>query len=129
MKINFQCIELSIQDQEMGCTVTFSDSKSADDQYKTEHEIMNSVTKYLLIQKTYAEDEYDMDYCYMESSELSSGFDPNEKMIINLNQERLETNWHGEQMVIGLSLKKLELENLLRILKSKFNEQITICRK
>jgi hypothetical protein len=96
MKINFQCIELTIQDEELGCTVTFSDSRSADDQYKTEEEIMNSNKKYLLIQRTYAEDEDDVEHYYIESSESNMNFEPNKKMVVNLNQDRLETKWIGE---------------------------------
>jgi hypothetical protein len=51
--MNFQCEELTISDEELGYTITFSDSKSSDDQFKTIEEIMNSEEKYLLIQRTY----------------------------------------------------------------------------
>ena len=49
--MNFQCEELTISDDELGCTVKFSDSKSLDDQFMTIEEIMNSDEKYLLIQR------------------------------------------------------------------------------
>jgi hypothetical protein len=129
MKNNFQCIELTIQNEEFGCTVTFSDSKSADDQFKTEEEIMNSNEKYLLIQRTYAEDEYDKEHYHIESSESNANFDPHEKIIISINHNRLEAKWSGEEVLIGLNLKNQELENLLRVLKSEFKERITIIRK
>lgn len=128
MKIDFQCVELTIQDEELGCTITFSDSKSVDDQFKTEEEIMNSVEKYLLIQKTYAEDEYDTEHYHIECSESNSGFDPHKKVIINRKLERLEANWNEEKVTIGLNLKKQELENLLRIFEAKFHKKITINR-
>ena len=126
MKINFHCIELTIQDEELGCTVTFSDSRSADDQFKTEEELINSDEKYLLIQRTYAEDEYDEENFYIESSESDTDFDPFEKMIMKLTRDRLDVNWSGEQLIIGLNLNNQELENLLRILETKFHERITI---
>ncbi|WP_339896036.1 hypothetical protein [uncultured Algibacter sp.] len=131
MEINFQCIELTIQDEELGCTVIFSDSRSADDQYKTDEEIMNSVEKYLLIQKTYAEDEYEYDTeCYhLESSESNESFDPFGKININVTKEKLEVNLIGEKVIIGLNLKKQELEKLLRILETKFHEKITVNKK
>ena len=129
MKINFQCIELTIQNEEFGCTVTFSDSKSADDQFKTEDEIMNSNDKYLLIQRTYAEDEYDKENYHIESSESNANFDPRKKIIMSINHKRLEAKWSGEEVLIGLNLKNQELENLLRILDSEFNERIWIIRK
>ncbi|MFT4662424.1 MAG: hypothetical protein ACI9AT_001021 [Ulvibacter sp.] len=128
MKLDFQCIELTIQDEELGCTITFSDSKSADDQFKTEEEIMNSVEKYLLIQKTYAEDEYDTEHYHIECSESNFGFDPDKKIIINITLERLEVKWLEGKVTIGLNLKNQELENLLRIFEVKFHEKITINR-
>ena len=108
MRINFHCIELTIQDEELGCTVTFSDSKSADDQFKTEEELMNSVEKYFMIQRTYMEDEDDVENYYLETSESTTDFDPREKMIINLKQNILEANWLGERVIIGLNLKSQE---------------------
>jgi hypothetical protein len=129
MKINFQCKELTIQNEEFGCTVTFSDSKSADDQFKTEEEIMNSNDKYLLIQRTYAEDEYDKENYHIESSESNANFDHREKIIMIINHNRLEAKWSGEEVLIGLNLKNQELENLLRVLDSEFYERITIIRK
>ncbi|MGK0366758.1 MAG: hypothetical protein ACI85O_003833 [Saprospiraceae bacterium] len=129
MRINFQCIELTIQDEELGCTVTFSDSRSADDQFKTEEEIMNSVEKYLLIQRSYAEDKYDKENYHIESSESITNFDPHEKIIMSINHDRLEAKWSGEKVLIGLNLKNQELEKLLRILQTKFNERIEIIRK
>jgi hypothetical protein len=129
MNINFQCIELTIHDEEFGCTVTFSDSRSADDQFKTEEEIMNSVEKYLLIQRTYAEDEYDTEYYHIESSESNEGFDSSEKININITKDHLEANWLGEKVIIGLNLKKQEFKNLLQILETKFHEKITINKK
>ncbi|RTE52247.1 hypothetical protein EHW67_18865 [Arenibacter aquaticus] len=89
---------------------------------------MNSVKKYLLIQRTYAEDEDDVEHYYIESSESYMDFKPNEKMIMSINQDRLETKCNGEQVIIGLNLKKQEFENLLRILETKFNERVTIRR-
>jgi hypothetical protein len=128
MKIDFQCIELTIQDEELGCTIIFSDSKSADDQFKTEEEIMNSVEKYLLVQKTYAEDEYDMEHYHIECSESDSGFDPDKKVVININLERLEAKWLDGKVTIGLNMKNKELENLLRIFEAKFHKKIMLNR-
>jgi hypothetical protein len=129
MKINFKCIELTIQDEELGCTVIFSDSKSADDQFKTEDELMKSEEKYFLIQRTYAEDKCDMEYYYIESSESNKGFETSEKIKININDNRVDINWFDEQVIIGLNLKNQVIENLLRILNTKFNELIIVSRK
>tara|TARA_B110000285_G_C14541288_1_gene345095 strand:+ start:77 stop:466 length:390 start_codon:yes stop_codon:yes gene_type:complete len=129
MKINFQCIELNITDEEMGCTVTFSDSKSADDQFKSMEEIMKCNERYLLIQRTYPEEDDEKDYYYIESSESVTDFDPDEKMIVKLNGDRFEINWHGEQLGIGLNLDDQELANLIQIFKTRFKERITIMKR
>ena len=126
MKVNFQCKELTILDEELGCTVTFSDSKSANDQFKSIKEIVNSNEKYLLIQRTYPEDDDDEDYYYIESSESDTIFDPDEKIIVKLNQKRFEVNSSGEQLRIGLNLENQELKDLVRIFKTRFEEKITI---
>jgi hypothetical protein len=129
MKTNFQCIELTIQDEELGCTITFSDSRSADDQFKSMEEIMNSEEKYLLIQRTYPEDDYDVDYYYIESSESDKIFKPNEKIIVKLNQKLFEVNSVGEQLRIGLILENRKLKDLERILRTRFKEIITLIEK
>jgi len=129
MKINFKCIELTIQDEELGCTVIFSDSRSVNDQFKTEDELINSDEKYFLIQRTYAEDGCDMEYYYIESSESNNGFENSEKINININKNIVYINWLDEQVIIGLNLKKHIFDNLLRILNTKFNERIIVNRK
>jgi hypothetical protein len=129
MKFNFQCVELTIQDEELGCTVIFSDSRSADYQFKTEDELMNSDEKYLLIQRTYSEDEYDKECYYIESSESNKDFETSEKIKININENRIDINWLDEQLIIGLNLKNQEFENLLHILNTKFNERIIVRSK
>lgn len=126
MKTNFQCIELTIQDEEFGCTITFSDSRSADDQFKSMEEIMNSDEKYLLIQRTHPEDDYDADYYYIESSESDEIFKPNEKINIVLNQNLIKVNTAGEQLSIGLNLDNRKLKDLERILRTRFKEIVTL---
>ena len=126
MKTNFQCIELTIQDEELGCNITFSDSRSADDQFKSMEEIMNSDEKYLLIQRTYPEDDYDADYYYIESSESDEIFNPNEKIIAVLNQKFIEINSAKEQFRIGLNLENRIFKDLERILRTRFKEFVTL---
>lgn len=127
MKVNFQCKEFEIQNEELGCTITFSDSFSADDQFKTVKEIMNDDVKYLLIQRIYAEYNDDTDFYHFESTELD--FEPDEKMTVNLRKNSFEIKSYFGHMTIGLNLKNKELEELTHILETKFNERIRINRK
>lgn len=124
--MNFQCEELTISDEELGCTIIFSDSKSSDDQFKTIDEIMNSEEKYLLIQKTYPEDDYEYSYYHIESSEYDIEFDPEYKMTIRLSHEIFEINWAGNQLKIGLDLTDKELKELKEIFEVVFKERVDI---
>src|SRR5690606_1594123 len=122
MTMNFQCEELTISDEELGCTIIFSDSKSADDQFKTIDEIMNSEEKYLLIQKTYPEDDYEYNYYHIESSESDTELDFEDKMTVRLSREKFEISWSGDQLKIGLDLTDRELNALKEVLEVVFKE-------
>ncbi len=124
--MNFQCEELTISDEELGCTIIFSDSKSADDQFKTIDEIMNSEEKYLLIQKTYPEDDYEYNYYHIESSESDTELDFEDKMTVRLSREKFEISWSGDQLKIGLDLTDRELNALKEVLEVVFKERVII---
>jgi hypothetical protein len=122
--MNFQCKELSISDEELGCAVSFSDSKTSEDQFKTIEEILNSNEKYLLIQRTYPEDEYEFDYYHIESSETDTELNSKDKMIVKLSLEKFEIDWSGDHLEIGLNLTDIEMKNLKEILVTRFNNRI-----
>ncbi|SHJ94847.1 hypothetical protein SAMN04487911_1682 [Arenibacter nanhaiticus] len=122
--MNFQCEELTISDEELGCTIIFSDSKSADDQFKTIDEIMNSQRKYLLIQKTYPEDDFEYSYYHIESSESDTELDLEDKMTVRLSRDNFEISWSGDKLKIGLDLTNKELNDLKEILEVVFKERV-----
>ena len=125
--MNFQCEELTISDEEFGCTITFSDSKSADDQFKTVEEIMNSEEKYLLIQRTYPEDDYDVDNYHIETSETDIDLLSDDiEMTVAMDTKRFKIEFPGAQLEIGLNLTNKELENLGEILKSRFKDRLRL---
>ena len=70
--MNFVCKEISISDEEFGCTVTFSEKEEVNDfeNQKTVEEIMDSIGEYVMLQKTYGEDEFEEDYYYLETSDF-----------------------------------------------------------
>jgi hypothetical protein len=70
----FECKRIEISDEELGCTITFCDSVYEEfDENKKIEDLVNSHEKYLLIQRTYGEDEFDRDYHYFETSEGEIG--------------------------------------------------------
>ena len=61
--------EISISDEGFGITISICQKE---DKYNLNvdlsfEEIVNSMGKYILLQKTYAEDEFETDYYYFES--------------------------------------------------------------
>jgi len=121
--MNFQCEELSLSDDELGFTITFSDSKSSDDQFKTVEEILNSQEKYLLIQRTYPEDEFDFGYYYIESSETETEFNSRDKMIVRLSQDKFKIDWSNAHVEIGLNLSEIEYKELKEAFENTFSER------
>ncbi len=124
--MNFQCEEFTISDEDLGCTITFSDSKSSDDQFKSVEELMNSEEKYLLIQRTYPEDTYESDYYYLETSETDTELDSDDIMIVTMNQDRFKIDWSGAHLEIGLNLTESELKDLEEILESRFKDRVRL---
>lgn len=128
MTINFKCEELLIEDEELGCTITFSDTKISEDKFKTVEKIMNSEEKYLLIQRTYPEDEYDSDNYYLESSEIDTEFDSGSIMTVTMDQERFDINWPEGHLQIGLDLTKKQIKTLQEILETRFKDRLKIIK-
>lgn len=125
--MNFQCKELVIEDEEFGCTITFTDTNITDDQFKTGEEIMNSNEKYLLIQRTYPEDDYDVDNYYIETSEndielLSDDI----KMTVAIDQGTFKIHYPGAHLEIKLSLNDKELKNLKGVLETRFKNRLKL---
>jgi hypothetical protein len=121
--MDFHCEELTISDEELGCTVTFSDSKTSKGQFKTGKEIMSSDEKYLLIQRTYPEEEYDLDYYHIETSETDTGLSLKDKMIVKLSPEKFEINWSGDHLEIGLNLTEKEHQALKEVFEVIFKDR------
>jgi hypothetical protein len=126
--MNFQCKELTISDDDFGFTVIFSDSKSSDDKFKTVEEIMNSGEKYLLIQRSYPEEEGDLDYYYIETSETDVELSPRDKMIVRLSENKFEINWSGDRLEIGLMLSAKEQKALRKAFEVTFKERTILLK-
>lgn len=128
IEVNFHCKELSILDEELGFTIILSDSKSSDDQFKTVEEIMNSEEKYLLIQRSYPEDDDDIDYYYIETSETDTELSPRDKMIVEISHEKFKINWSGDQLEIGLNLTSKEQKELRKAFEVIFKKRTILLK-
>ena len=94
MKLN--CIEISINDEELGCQVTFSENKDLGEETAnmSVKKIIELIGRYLLLQRSYPEDDFESDYIYFETH---------------------DENYAGElvdyEMVLSKSCFELKLQN------------------
>jgi len=125
--MNFKCEQLTITDDpDFGCTIKFSDSEKKHDENTPIEEILHSKKKYLLIQRSYPEDEYENDWYSIESSESDTELNYKDDMIIRLRRDSFEIIWTGEQLNIGLKITDKEYLQLEEILKTRFKERVTL---
>lgn len=115
--MRFDCKKISISDEELGCTLTLSDEEEGSIDYEniTTEELMNSSEQYLMLQRSYSEDEFEKDYYYIESS-LPDKIGKLEEFSINLFRTQFVMNWDNEIFEIELNVDDKIFENLKRIL-------------
>lgn len=109
----FECKELSISDLEFGCEITFSENLGTHESSEelTVDEILASTEQYIMLQRTYAEDEFEDDYYYFESSDFEKSCEL-EDFKIELSRERFVININNEMFEVEIKVKELEFENL-----------------
>ena len=122
--MNFVCKEISTSDEEFGCSVTLSENQEYNDfkNQKTCDEIMNSIGQYVMLQRSYGEDDFEQDYYYFETSdfEKSGELDDFEiiltetKFVLIKGNEKYEIQIQSDRQIFD------ELKNvLLKITESK----------
>lgn len=122
-EVDFICKRLSINDDaDFGCTIEFSDT--IDNCSENIQDIIESNEKYLMIQRSYPEDEYEIDWYTVETSEYDIELNQKDKIIVKLKKNTIEISWSGSKIVIGLELSDSELKNLDWIFKKRFKDKI-----
>lgn len=121
MKIS--CIEISISDEELGCQVTFSEKKDLGEETAnmTVQEIIDSIGRYLLIQRSYPEFEDESDYIYFEThNEEFAGELSDYEMVLSREQFELKLIDGKIDVLINPTDKEYsELKKILPILTNK----------
>jgi hypothetical protein len=108
--MNFKCKELSISNEPLGCTITFSDSIEQEF-YKThKYDEINENEKYLMLQRAYPEDEFEKDYYTIELSDFDKSGELKE-FRIELDRRKFKIEWNSLTAEIELEINKNEYEN------------------
>ena len=119
--MDFVCNEISINDEEFGCTVTLSEKEDSGFDYEeTVEEIMNATDQYLMLQKTYGEDEFEEDYFYIESRDFEKSGEL-EDFEIFLTETEFIITFENEKYVIQISPNRKVFDELKKVL-SEFTE-------
>ena len=122
--MKFDCKEISISDEELGCTLTLSENKDngiSEMEMKTD-EILNSIGQYVTLQRTYPEDDFEQDYYSIATSDPEKSG----KLIdfsINLFRTKFEMTLHKEIIEIQISVDDHKYENLKQIIKKITNQK------
>ena len=127
--MNFECKELNITDDSgFGCTIEFRDKIEDYSENMTIEELWNPSGKYLLIQRSYPEEEYDIDWYTIETSETEIEFSQKDKMYVKLGPEEFEIYCSGETVVIGLNLSAIEYTKLEKTLRTQFKDMVVLMK-
>jgi len=123
MTLKFVCKQLSINDEELGCTLSLSDSDEIEMQKTSDlslKEIEASLGHYVLLQRSYPEDDDEDDYYYIESSndEMNGEF---EDFSIHLSRAIFLLNTGNHCIEVLLSLNNKEFDELKKALKTIVN--------
>ncbi len=125
--MRFDCKKISINDDELGCSLTLSENK--DDGISqiemTTEEILNSIGQYIMLQRTYPEDQFEEDYFYFESSDFDKSCELND-FVINLSRKVFQLTFEDINIEIKICVDDHIFEKLKQILKKISNEQGTI---
>jgi len=117
--MNFKCNRISISDEELGCTISFYEKEKEDNkENRSVNEIIDSIGTYLMLQRTYPEDEFEKDFCYIEMNDIEKSGELKEFEMI-LKRTRFQINWNGNKAEIEFKIeeeKYKELKDALRLI-------------
>jgi hypothetical protein len=117
--MKFTCQEISISNEEFGCTIFLSDTMEEYEFEKEQsnHEIIESLCQYIMIQKTYAEDEFEEDYYYFETSDHDKSGELNE-FEITLSENNFIFKTENDTYEIEINANEEEFNELKEALKT-----------
>lgn len=116
----FNCKEIFITDETLGCSLTFAEKENfkndiVDDFKKNEGQ-------YLMLLRIYKEDECEEDFLYIETKDpLKSG--EIKVFVIHIYPNKFSICYEKDEIEIGLNVNEKELDNLKHIIKKIANQQ------
>lgn len=95
--MKFYCAEIDIEDGEIGCTLTFKEDKTDPEREMrmSTKKLMNRTQKYILLQRTYSEDDIEEDHYYFEPTNFDKACELKD-FIMDLYRSRFEMTLNGD---------------------------------
>lgn len=122
--MKFDCKEVSINDEEHGCTLTLSENEDngASEMPVTVDEILSSIGQYIMLQRTYPEDEFEKDYYYFETNDPDKSGEL-KNFRINLYRTQFIMSFGKELFEIKIKVDDQVFEKLKLITKKITNKK------
>ena len=115
--MKLECKEISISDDEFGCTIEFRQEKEEFDGNikKSAKEILASIKPYILLQRTYRGEEFEEDYYYFETLDFNKAGEL-KNFTIDIYRKKILIARNNEIYEIAINSNNIEFENLKRSL-------------
>lgn len=115
--MNFNCIEISISDDDLGCQVIFSEKKDLGEETEkmSMQEIIDSIGSFLLLQRSYPEDEFESGNYYFETNDENLCGDLVDYEIL-LSKTRFKLKILNETIEVAIKPTEKEFTQLKKIL-------------
>lgn len=123
--MKFNCKQVIIEHDEFGCTVTFYEKKDQYEDGVSIDKIMASQGQYILLQRTYGEDDFEDDYYYVEMSDFDKSGDLRH-FNIDLYRNCFMMNYKNETIEININISDRKFEKLKTALNKIVNKNSQI---
>jgi hypothetical protein len=122
--MKLECKDLSVSDEELGCTITFSQEKEETkwESNMSIEELTRSLKPYILLQRSYAEDEFEDDYYYFETLDFDKSGELKD-FTIEVHRKQILINYNNELFEITINVNNKEFDDLKASLKKIANKE------
>ncbi len=122
--MKLDCKDILISDEAFGCTITFYHQK---ERIKWENnmsieEFTRSISQYILLQRSYGDDEFEEDYYYFETIDFNNAWELND-LTIAVYRKKILINYNGERFEITIHVNNQKFEDLKLTLKKIVNRE------
>src|ERR1017187_1138730 len=122
--MKLECKDLSVSDEELGYTITFSQEKEETkwESNMSIEELTRSLKPYILLQRSYAEDEFEDDYYYFETLDFDKSGELKD-FTIEVHRKQILINYNNELFQITINVNNKEFDDLKASLKKIANKE------